>query len=387
MKLAIVRQRYTPYGGAERFIERALSALVAQGTEVTLLTRSWAGAPQSGFRQIVCDPPYSRLFGGRAARDRSFAQAVQVHMASGQFDLVQSHERIAGCDIFRAGDGVHAAWLQHRKRMVPGWQVWAQQLSPFHRAVLRAERAMLTHPALKAVICNSRMVAEEVSAHYGLPPAMLPVIYNGVDTEAFHPGLAETLRVPQRKQWGLTDEPVLLYVGSGFARKGVVPLLHAFARCAERSARLVIVGADRKLAAMQALAVRLGIGERVLFAGPVQDVKPFYAAADAFVLPSFYDPCPNAALEALACGLPTLTSMTCGAQEWITPGENGVLVRVGLDAASIDALADGLAQLLTLAGSSVAHLAARQRVAGLTLEAMAGELLALYQRLLEPGRV
>lgn len=64
MKIAIVRQRYNPYGGAERFVERALGALAGEGAEVTLITRSWDGAPRDGFRQITCDPPYSRLWGG-----------------------------------------------------------------------------------------------------------------------------------------------------------------------------------------------------------------------------------------------------------------------------------------------------------------------------------
>ena len=109
MKIAIVRQRYNPFGGAERFVERALGALAAEGAEVSLITRNWDGAPREGFRQITCDPPYSRLFGGRAARDRSFAAAAQREMARGGFDITQSHERIPGCMIFRAGDGVHAA--------------------------------------------------------------------------------------------------------------------------------------------------------------------------------------------------------------------------------------------------------------------------------------
>ena len=106
MKIAIIRQRYNPFGGAERFVERALSALVAEGAEVTLITRSWAGAPRADFRQIICDPAYSRWWGGRAARDRSFAQAALQAVRAGGFDITQSHERIPGCMIYRAGDGV-----------------------------------------------------------------------------------------------------------------------------------------------------------------------------------------------------------------------------------------------------------------------------------------
>ena len=381
MKIAIIRQRYNPYGGAERFVERALGALAGEGAEVTLITRNWQGAPQAGFRQITCDPPYSRLLGGRAARDRSFARAVQAELAQGGYDITQSHERIPGCMIFRAGDGVHAAWLQHRARQLGVVGRLGQRLSAYHRYVLTAERAMFAHPNLRAVICNSRMVADEIAAFYGVDRSKLVVIYNGVDTAAFHPGLAEAFRAETRRAAGIPqDAPLLLYVGSGFERKGVPQLLRAAAAMHRREAHLVIVGADRKLKAMQALAGKLGLGGRVHFTGPLKDVRPWYGAADGFVLPTLYDPCPNAALEALASGLPVVTTTTCGAQEWITPGKNGWVV----DALDEPGLAAGLDDLAGLAGDFEARAAARAVAEPLTLPAMAERLLVLY-RGLAPG--
>lgn len=378
MKIAIVRQRYNPFGGAERFVERALGALAGEGAEVTLITRNWDGAPREGFRQITCNPSYSRLFGGRAARDRSFAVAAQAEMARGGFDITQSHERIPGCMIFRAGDGVHAAWLNHRARILGPLQRLAQRWSPYHRYVLGAEQAMFTHPALRAVICNSHMVADEVARYYGVAPEKLQVIYNGVDTAAFHPGLAAEHRRTTRSTAGIPDDvPVLLYVGSGFERKGVPQLLQAAARMQRSEAHIVIVGADRKLKAMPALAEQLGLAGRVHFTGPLKDVRPWYGAADGFVLPTLYDPCPNAALEALACGLPMVTSTTCGAQEWVRSGENGWVV----DAVDIDALASRMDDLAGLAGNATARAAARAVAEPLTLPAMADRLLALYRTL------
>jgi len=376
VKIAIVRQRYNPFGGAERFVERALGALADEGAEVTLITRSWDGAPREGFKQITCDPPYSRLWGGRAARDRSFSAAVQLAMATGGFDITQSHERIPGCMIFRAGDGVHAAWLAHRARVLGGLQKTAQAWSPYHRYVLGAEMAMFAHPALRAVICNSRMVADEIWRFYGVDRNRLHVIYNGVDTAMFHPGLAGEFRVPTRARAGVPEgAPLLLFVGSGFERKGVPQLLRAFAKARNPATRLVIVGADRKLKAMQALAAKLGLEQRVHFTGPLKDVRPWYGAADGFVLPTLYDPCPNAALEAFASGLPVVTSTTCGAQEWVRDGENGWVV----DAVDEAGLALRLDDLAGLAGDAAARAAARLGVEALTLPAMADRLLALYR--------
>lgn len=382
MKIAIIRQRYNPFGGAERFVERALGALTAEGAAVTLITRNWDGAPRQGFQQITCDPPYSRLWGGRAARDRSFAAAAQLEMASGGFDITQSHERIPGCMIFRAGDGVHAAWLAHRARILSPLQSLAQAWSPYHRYVVATEKAMFEHPALCAVICNSQMVADEISRYYRVDRSKLQVIYNGVDTAIFHPGLAEAFRVATRSAAAIpNDVPVLLFVGSGFERKGVPQLLRAAASMQRQEARIVIIGADRKLKAMQALAARLGLTGRVHFTGPLKDVRAWYGAADGFVLPTLYDPCPNAALEALACGLPIVTSTTCGAQEWVRAGVNGWVV----DAVDLDGLAGRLDALAGLAGNPAARAASRASVESLTLPAMADRLLNLY-RSLSPGQ-
>lgn len=378
MKLAIIRQRYSPYGGAERFVERALAALVAEGVEVDLITRSWEGAPATGFHQINCDPPYTRLSGGRVARDRSFATAAQLLMAQGSYDITQAHERIPGCRIFRAGDGVHRAWLEHRTRQLSAPARLAQRLSPYHRYVLAAERAMLEHPALARVICNSRLIAQELQDYYALPASKIALIYNGVDTAHFHPERAASLRQDARARLGLAPStPLLLFVGSGFARKGVPTLLHALARMRRQEAQLLVVGADRKLAAMQRLANRLGLGARVRFTGPLKEVLPCYGAADAFVLPTLYDPGPNAALEAMSCGLPVVTSLSCGARDWIEPGKNGWVT----DALDTAALARALDDLCELATQPAAHQSARSAVAHLSLEAMSGKLLQLYREL------
>lgn len=378
MKIAIIRQRYNPFGGAERFVERALGALSKEGAEVTLITRNWAGAPQAGFRQVTCDPPYSRFLGGRAARDRSFSRAVQAELSSGAYDITQSHERIPGCMIFRAGDGVHAAWLEHRARSLGWLGRLGQRFSTYHRYVLQAEAAMFAHPALRTVICNSHMVAEELRHYYQVPAEKLEVIYNGVDTLAFHPGLADEFRAMTRRDAGIPENvPLLLYVGSGFERKGVPQLLQAFASMQERQVHLAIVGADRKAVQMQRQADRLGIANRVHFTGPLKDVRPWYGAADGFVLPTIYDPCPNAALEALACGLPIVTSTSCGAREWVREGENGWVV----DAFDVTGLTRRLDLLAGWAGQEAPRRAARAMAGPLTLSVMAESLLGLYRRL------
>lgn len=373
MKIAIVRQRYNPYGGAERFVERALCGLVKEGAEVTLITRSWEGAEsRGGYRQVLCDP--RGWTSGRAARDRSFARCAQAAMAGGGYDITQSHERIPGCMIFRAGDGVHAAWLEHLRRVRGPLARLGLALNPYHRYLLAAERDMFAHPDLRAVICNSRMVRDEVARYYGVPEDKLEIIHNGIDLKAFHPGLAGAHRRALRERYGIAqDAPLVLFVGNGFERKGVPQLLRAFSRMRRGDARLLVVGGDRKLAAAQGLARRLGIAERVRFAGAQREVKPFYGAADAFALPTLYDPFPNAALEALACGLPLLTSHSCGAAELIADGDNGY-VRDALDETGLAGALDSLAER----GGAMRD-AARASAETLPIEAMSERLMALYR--------
>jgi UDP-glucose:(heptosyl)LPS alpha-1,3-glucosyltransferase len=236
---------------------------------------------------------------------------------------------------------------------------------------------MFRHPALKTVICNSQMVANEIRELFGLSDDQLTVIYNGVDSQAFHPGLASQ-RDAVRTHWRIpTQAPLLVYVGSGFERKGVATALAAIAPLA--GLHLLVVGHDKHAARYQAQARALGIAERVIFTGAQKEVKSFYAAADALILPTLYDPFPNVCVEALACGLPLFTSTGCGAAEWIQPGKNG-WVRDALDVAGFTA--DLSHWLQREADWPALRACARVTAEPYTLEAMAEELLALYRRLL-----
>lgn len=385
MKLAIARQRYNPYGGAERFVEGALKALTQSGeVDVTLLTRAWdeASPTSSRCRVEIVNPTHRSLPFGRVSRDRSFAEAVGQIIRENRFDFVQAHERIPGCHIFRAGDGIHAAWLRHRQADQPALSRWWQKLDPYHAYTVEAERAMFAHANLRAVICNSRMVADEIHAEYGVAAYKLHVVYNGVDLHKFSCENVVKSREHIRDEFVIPqDAPLVLYVGSGYQRKGVAPLLKVMAQPELRAAGawLAVVGADKHLDRYRQMAERLRVPDRVVFAGAQKDVAAWYGAADVFALPTQYDPCPNAALEALACGLPTLTSPTCGVAELITHPLAGAVVSPQDPAA----MAQELVRLLEASRlpDEVAAMAARGCVAHLSWEAMSQQLQSLYATL------
>lgn len=377
MKLAIVRQKYNPYGGAERFIERAIAALAATDqVDLTVIARQWQ--PRDGVRFVECNPPFRTSL----TRDRSFAQAVNDHLAAhgDAFDIVQSHERIPGLMLYRAGDGVHATWLEQRARALPAFRRFAITANPYHRYIKATERAMFTHPALRRVICNSVMVRDDIMRRFGVPSERLTVIYNGVDLERFHPRNREQ-RVAVRAGLGVgADAPLFIYAGSGFERKGVAQLLAAMAR-APAQAQMLIVGVDKHAKRYQAQAHRLGLGARVHFLGGRDDLAALYGAADAFVLPTLYDPMPNAAVEALACALPVITSLQCGARELISESKNGFVI----DALDQEGLAAALTDLAAPGRADSMRDAARASVADLSPDAMAGQLIGLYRTLMPGG--
>ncbi len=373
LRIALIRQRYTAFGGAERFVARAMEALSGQGARLTVVTRSWPGDGDNGA--LICNP----LYLGSVWRDWSFARSVCEALQERHFDLVQSHERIPCCDVFRAGDGVHREWLRQRRRVLGPWGRIGIALNPYHHYTLAAEKRLFASPRLKAVICNSHMVAEEIRRDYGLAADKIHVIYSGVDTVAYHPNLKARHRVALRERYGIPqDAPLFLYVGSGFERKGLAALLQAFAQLPPQ-AHLLIVGKDKKEKRFQTLAARLGLTQRAHFAGAQQDVKPYYGAADAFVLPTLYDPFPNVALEALAAGLPIITSTKSGAAELVENGKNGYAV----DALDIAGLSAAMTQLLAPALAAQLGAAARLTVEPYNLEVMGEKLVGLYRKLLD----
>ena len=372
MRLAIVRQRYTPFGGAERFVSRALPALERAGAEVTLITRNASGW---GARRLLRVDPF---YLGNLWRDWSFARAARAGWRREAFDFVQSHERIPGCDVYRAGDGVHRRWLELRRAAAGALERLGIALNPYHRYVCAAEKHMLEHPRLRAVICNSQMVREEIRRGFRIAPEKLHLIYSGVDLSHFHPRLREGLRGATRAELGCSPRDLLfLFVGSGFSRKGLEAAIAALAKAGNPAFRLVVAGRDRESARFAAQARAAGVTERVRFLGGREDVRPLYAAADCFILPTRYDPFPNTALEALAMGLPLIVSSRCGAAEVIERGVNGWVCEPD-DVAGIARLMSEADRVSRAPGTAAAARASAERFG---IDAMAAKLAELYAKL------
>ena len=374
MRLALIRQRAAPFTGGERFHEDALEALLERNVAITLYSRDW---PQTRL-QLIEPKTVDPGFVGRWRRDAGFAREVARQIGSAKADLVVSYDRVTCCDAYFANDGVHAARLDEWRRGATLGQRLRLVTDPWHRYLVSAERAMYASPWLRAVIVGSGMVRDEVVERYNLPAARVHVIPRCVDSEAFHPGVAGH-RDAVRARLGVPAGALLfLLAGSGFERLGVAAALEALAEL-PASTHLVIAGRDRREERYRALAQQYGVGGRAVFVTDESDLRPLYGAADVLVLPTVYDPCPDVALEAMACGLPVITSTKCGVAELVLEHDCG-LVCPARDVPGLTAQMRALSDDATRA-----RLAANARGAVLPLSpsALTLKLVLLYKDLFE----
>jgi UDP-glucose:(heptosyl)LPS alpha-1,3-glucosyltransferase len=370
-KIAFVRQRFSRFGGGELMLDRTLSALSARGVALSIVAREWE--PHEGIEFHRCDPP--RVPRGR--RDSRFAEAACRIIATLPGTLVQSHERLSCCDIYRAGDGVHAAYLAHRARGMSFFKRLFQAISPYHRDVLALERAMFASPRLKAVIVNAEMVADEIAAHFGFPRERIHFIPNGIDLGRFDTTALKTLRDETKKRLGLRAyQKCLVIIGSGYERKGVAQAIQALA-ASGIGASLLVIGHEKRISYYANLASTFGIRENVHFLGKQPNVIPYLAAADAMILPSVYDPFPSAVLEGLAAGLPVITSESCGARD-VVRELDPALIR---NANDIAGLSDAISIAFALSDQPDTKDRARAIAARFDTASMADRMIALYERI------
>jgi UDP-glucose:(heptosyl)LPS alpha-1,3-glucosyltransferase len=373
MRLTIVRQDYRPEGLVERVIEPALEALLERNVAVSLYTRSWPQTRLQLAEPLVLDPFHV----GAMWRDWSFARAACRDVRRSQPNLVEAHERMLCCDMYRASGGVHAAWVDVRLEEAGAAARIALGLSPYNRYLLAMEKRLYASTWLRAVICNSRMVKQEIRRYYAVPESKLHVIYNPVDTELFHPALREG-RAAILAQHGIAaDATVFLVVVPDASRIDVGGAIDAFARQSTPSRLVVLLGTQppkRHLAQARAA----GVGDRITFLGRDADRRSWLGAADVFVWPARYDPSPDIALEAMACGLPVIASTKSGAAELLPDCDAG-LVYPARDAA---ALAAHMQTLLDPATRARLGPNARRAVSSFSPAAITLQQVLLYRDLL-----
>jgi UDP-glucose:(heptosyl)LPS alpha-1,3-glucosyltransferase len=315
LSIVFVRRGYSPTGGAEAYLKRLARGVIEAGHEVQLVaTNDW---PHGEW-------PFGSITHLRSKSPIEFATELERMRAQFRFDVLFSLERVWSCDVYRAGDGVHRAWLERRRKFELPLKRFVRSLSSKHQDLLRLEQSLFSGGNAKRVIAGSQMVKDQIVNLYGYPADKIDIIRNGVPLKKFRFG--PELREKSREELNLKpDQIALLFAGSGWERKGLLFAMEAAALCKNRKMRLLVAGrGNARLYKTRRL--RFWREEPVQFLGEVADMLRVYCAADIFILPTIYDPFSNACLEALACGLPVITTCSNGFSEIIENGVHGSIV-------------------------------------------------------------
>ena len=306
LTIGFVRRGFSSSGGAEAYLKRLAAGLAENGHTVRLFaSMDW--------------PPNEWTFGPITHLEKrsaiAFADEIEKLAPGSGCDVLMSFERIWRCDLYRAGDGVHRAWLERREKSAGPFQKLSSVFNRKHSATLALEESLFAKGGAARVIANSRMVKDEIVRFYGFPPGKIDVVYNGVPVAALQRD-ADT-RVRLRETLGLGEKDVaVLFAGSGWERKGLRFAIDAIEKTG-KEVRLLVAGRGEQ---------RKFRSERAQFLGVVEDMPALYAAADIFLAPTLYDPFSNACLEALAAGLPVVTTRANGFSEIIESGRHGSII-------------------------------------------------------------
>jgi UDP-glucose:(heptosyl)LPS alpha-1,3-glucosyltransferase len=374
MRIGLVIESLQPQrGGAEHWTWQFANWLVRAGHEVHVVAGSFA--PDVERRGIT---PHKV----EAARSRvEFAQAIERKLDSLSLDV--THDMGCGWsgDVFQPHGGSRTAAFEQNLLLLPRWlrpikrttARWLPRYREFRQLMLGQYMA-----DRRIFIALSRMVACDFERFHGVRREQMRLVYNGVDVERFSPEHRWKYRQVVRDELGVGDDDVLLLiVAHNFRLKGVPTLLAAAGRLmAEgQQVKLAVVGGKRHHSFAR-LAERLGAATGTTFVGPVDDAAPYYAAADLYVQPTFYDPCSLVLLEALASGLPVVTSRYNGAGELIAAGVEGSIVD---DPSDVDELTACLRPMLDAAVRDRMSLAARALALAHSFDRNCRELLAVYE--------
>lgn len=326
MKIALGIREFLPEkGGAERYCYDLMYFLVGKGIKVHVYSSAFPQKDNGLYFHQVPVIPFPK-----SLRVFSFAINCRRMMRKEKFDCILGIGDTLNADLLQPHGGVHWKWfwrgLEGYRRPFPWiFKFLGRALSPKQWAKGIIEDA--PYAKGKRVIAISEMVQRDISDHYGIPADRIITIYNGVDTNRFHPR-NKKYREEIRSRYGMSSKDLLLlFVSHNFRLKGLRNVVQALAliKRKRQNVKLLVIGRDRT-EPYRRLAKKAGCAEDVLFAGGVRDLERYYTSADILVHPTFYDPCSLVVLEALASGVPVITTRYNGAGGIITDGQEGFVL-------------------------------------------------------------
>jgi UDP-glucose:(heptosyl)LPS alpha-1,3-glucosyltransferase len=326
VNIAFVLFRAEPQrGGAERYAIDLAKRLAARGHRLTIIAKTFGDIDRLDRHPIRCAGvtrwhSYNR-----------FLVAVDTHLKATRYDIVHSFLPINQCDVYHAQAGLEGLALRDGHLLRP--TAWSRFVAQATRSLNRkrarfavVERQLIEKPKSPITIVLSKRERDDALKFFHADPARLVAMYNGIDTARFPlDALAERGR-KMRQQFRLADsDPLLVFIGNDFHRKGLDTAIRGLGQMKNTRAQLLVVGSDKPDKYVQ-IAVKSGAVGRVLFVGATDQVADYLAAADVLVLPTRFEPFGMVVVEAMLMGVPPIVSKAAGASEVVRSGTDGFIV-------------------------------------------------------------
>lgn len=301
-------------GGTERDLYQTAEGLRDRGHQVHLFCSEYGvPAPSDTVAHNIPVIPM-----GRTLRLWSFALLAPRIIKRHGCDVVVGFGRLLSQDVLRSGGGTHRDFLLRMAQQGgPVRKIW-HYLSLYHQSLLQIEKRQFSDRRLMRVIAVSDEVRRDIESNYPIAHDRISVLYNGVDQQRFHPSRRISMRDRVRARWRVPDEAhLVLFVGSGFLRKGLDRLIAIWNRPHLSRVFLMVAGDDGRIGYYKNWAHAVA-GERILFVGRQDDIENYYASADLVALPAVQEAFGNVVLESLASGVPVVVSREVGAGAILT---------------------------------------------------------------------
>ncbi len=384
LKIAVLLDKFLPSRGGERYFSFLCGELARRGHEVHVFATAVEGSDMPYQVHLVPVLPFPRWL-----RILSFWRNSARILARHDFDIIHGVAQSPMVNVLNPHGGVEPAYLRQEfasleNRLYFVYKWIRRYVSVRHYLEMALQRRQYQSERLKRVIAISTMIKRDITHYYGFPKGRVDVVFNSVDIDRFHPRNRDLHREKVRRELNIGEKSfLLLFAGNNFRLKGVATLVRSLARLRlefpDRDFRLLIAGRGRT-SRYQALAKRLGMAGAVIFAGPLKGMERYYAAADVYVHPTFYDSCSLTVLEALAAGLPAVTTRFNGASDAITSPDAGCVIN---DPSDDGELADAIIRYTDPERQAVFSKAARLCMEVHTPVRNVNETLETYYKALE----
>ena len=317
MRLAFCILKFFPYGGLQRDFLRIAESCVRRGHEVDVYTRSWEGDVPAALR--VTTLPARGL--SNHSRHWSFYQGVKARLAGASYDAVIGFNKMPGLDVYFSGDVCFKARALKRSPLY--------RLTARYRRFALMEEAVFSPDAVTQILLLVESDREVYMKQYGTPADRFHILPPDVPEDRHAPPDRERARIKARMELGITEnQTLILALGSGFKVKGLDRSLEAIAALPaeiRKKTKFMVIGQDNPRP-FQRLSKRLGLDGQISFLGGRDDAPRFLMAADLLLHPAYFEAAGTVLLEAMAAGVPVLTTDTCGFAPHIQRANAGLVL-------------------------------------------------------------